>query len=91
MVRKKHKSLVELTCKTKVAWPSRRTAERARRHHVQTLDFDGKDRSPLVVYRCPYCGQWHSGHEDVVKNRIEQHERHRQQEMREALLASEEE
>jgi len=89
--KKKHKSLAELTCEAKVAWPSRRTAERARKHHTNCLDFFGKDRQPLTVYRCPVCKQWHSGREDVKKNRLEKHERRRYEIEKEALGGSDRE
>lgn len=91
MVRKKHKSVAELTCEAKVAWPSRRMAERARKHHNMCLDYFGKDRQPSSVYHCPVCGQWHSGREDVTKLRLEKHERYRHRLEMEAVTELEEE
>lgn len=66
---KTQKSRHALTCAAKISWPSHRLAEAASKGLSRQRDRDGRDREVLAVYRCPACGQWHVGREDVEKSR----------------------
>jgi hypothetical protein len=76
VVRKTRKSLEQLACEAKVSWPSRKLALKARQRQIDHLDFDGRDRIIMAVYRCPVCSAWHVGREDVAKLRYKRREHH---------------
>lgn len=61
---KRRPSVAEIICAGKVRHGTRQAAERIRRQQLSFADHNGRDRTPLAVYRCAVCGGFHVGSAD---------------------------
>lgn len=57
--------IAKVICAGKHPFPSPSLARAAMRQQFTYLDYQGKDRPPLNVYRCQTCGHFHVGSEDT--------------------------
>jgi predicted RNA-binding Zn-ribbon protein involved in translation (DUF1610 family) len=53
----------------KVAIPTEADARAFLDAKTNYWDLIGRDRLPMVVYRCPRCGAWHVGRRDPMVTR----------------------